>query len=235
MMVDHGKEDPIAEKNGWIDPVLKRVVRGEKLEVLSFSQLQRTIYQMAFQANLKSGRNVGYGAPKSLEQSLTILHDVLLHSDLRYCKELPEECLLYPFADGEYSATLWGESRVRASPLQGAVTEQQLIEFLTDPKSYSSGEDADIPTKEYLAGFSVEKLGQCMWDYMGVCLDSAAIVPVRHAAYLKELGDKLVGNFGDDSSTYLACWMFSEMLKKLAVKVISFPTSDCDLHHEEMK
>jgi hypothetical protein len=79
-----------------------------------------------------------------------------------------------------------------------------------------------------LENWDRDKMADAMWALCTVLLNRAAIVHPKHEDYLRKYGEELFKDFGGDTSTYRACRSFSETLKSLSLRVVSFPFSDLD-------
>jgi hypothetical protein len=74
-VIDHRNPADALRKNGWINPVVERAVKGEPLLDVTESEVINAFCQLAFHINLSTGRNVEMGAPKGVAECLTIIHD----------------------------------------------------------------------------------------------------------------------------------------------------------------
>lgn len=132
---------------------------------------------------------------------------------------------IFLFCDDE-TATIW-ELPVAFVPENTAEISDEILREIV--KSTLSQDDSNSQYVELADSWDRAKLTNAMWDLGGVIFDSAALVPSSDWEYLSQLGETLSKDFGCDSTTYRACAMFNEALKRSALKIIEFPAPNTEL------
>lgn len=131
---------------------------------------------------------------------------------------------VYIFCDDE-TATLFNEPVLQVPEDTKELTDEMVREILIECLGHYKENKKYIPL---VANWERDKVADAMWDLCTLIMNSAALIHPKHQEYLETYGNKLAESFGNDSSTYRACDAYNGMLKKLSVRVISFPAPDLD-------